>query len=453
MRKLFFGLTETTRIAAHSQNLTTSTYVPIAACSLVSAGFIAAVRGPKMLQPSAKPKEIKKNSDSSLERMENTLPAKKSVSDLSFFEKLIYYSISFMSYGACFFSSIANYNFAFSLCETIIGLIISSSSKEEILDYINKHSPLQISIQIFSFLCFSAQMLSFSTQQIPNAKEFLLKWWFHSENREAQTSLFGKKNIFLLSSSSIYILGTVFFAVFSTETGLHNLNNSLFKSLFKTSIPEEILDIFISLSALCTLTLTTTNNIPSNYEYLCKPADHKTLNAIGLGLLGMGLLDTTAGTYNTFGGSLKILSKTLNIDIYNPYLIGLIAVLICPTNFACTFIYNTHKQVYDTQYALAANDPLEELKEGLLDPVNDLEELKENLVSRLGSSVVINSKQSRQEPIMLDDDIENSITYVSNYRPLLFMQPPTKESKDQLKQDSLSITINDSITNVVGLVV
>jgi len=426
----FFGIDQANRYVLNNPDLTLPANIFSSTTgALFSAGFIAATRAPKMLEPSSKPQRLQQNSDSPLENMENADSEEKSLtfSDLSFFNKCIYSLISTMAYGACFFSSIANYNFAFSLCVTLVALSTDLSSNEEILNYINEDPLFQATpIQLFSFLCFLAQMRSFYTQQLQTAKDFLLKWWFHSENRNSQVSSLGKMNILLLWSFLTYIPGTTFFAVFSTETGLHNLNNSLLKSLFKEGISEDVLDGFVALSALCTIFITTTNTVPSNYNYLSKSNhQNKSLTTTGWFLMLIGSVDNICSAYCTFYGSLKTLSKLFDVDMHNPLLISTSALLM-PTNLACNFIYNTHKVVYERHSKT----------------INISGDLEERLLPYSSQLDVLKDGKSIQEPLSQElslDDSENFSIYYPEILP--FLNPPDNNiTDDGLIEESTSNT-------------
>jgi hypothetical protein len=410
--------------------------------------YIGYTRGPQMMRPSSKPKQLKTPSDSPVEYIQSSESEEKKsaccyspeFSDLSFGNKLIYCAITFLSKGSLFFTSIAAYNGAFTLCETLVSITTDYSTEEEILDYINKNPALQNLIQVFSFLCFCAQILSFSMFQSKTVREYLFNWWFNPDKRKQQyASLSTTNNILLLINFLIIIPGTTFFSVFSTEAGLRNLNNSFFKSMLSINIPEYIVDVLIGLSALSVISLTTTNTVPSNYNYFTSkynPKNNKSLTTTGRILMLSGGIDNGGTAYCTLYGSVNTLSKMFGIDVYNPYLISVLAFLIVPTNLVCTYIYNTHKVIHDL-YSVSSTS----------------QDLEENLISyssELGSSVVvIKEKRTSEEQLVLDDSAD-FILYRSLFKPSV--DDPADKDLRQDFTSSINNTRNDTcLVNVLAL--
>jgi hypothetical protein len=283
--------------------------------------------------------------------------------DLNFINKAIYLLLIFLSKGSRIFSSLAAYNGAINLCKTIVALV---SSAEDPLESINQDPVKQSLIQIFGFICFSAQMLSFSMFQSTFLQEYLINWWFNPEKRNKQISDQGYLNILLAVAFFIIITSTTFFGIFSTESGFSNLNDSFFKPILQFEMPQIIIDMMVGFSAISLSSLTTTSVIPSTYHFLTNKKERgisKSLTTTGKLLMVSGIFDCLTSSYATTYSSIIKTSNLFNIDNYNIFLRTSMILSIAPTSFFYYFVYNTRTGL-ERFYSI--DHPVENLNEPLM---------------------------------------------------------------------------------------
>jgi hypothetical protein len=285
------------------------------------------------------------------------------LANLDITHKAIYALIIFLSKVSRFFSSLAAYNGAINLLETIVALITSSDAP---LAEINDDPLKQALIQFFGLICFSAQMLSFSMFQSTALKDYLLNWWFNTEKRNKQVNSQGYLNILLAINFFIVIASATFFGVFSTEAGLRNLNETLFKSILGFVIPQAVIDSMVGISSVSLVSLISTSVIPATYLFLTnkdQPGRGRSLTTTGNILMVSGMLDCLASSYSTTYSSIIRMSKLFNIDKYNLFLRMATILSIGSTSFFYYFVYSTRPSL---ERFYLANDNLENLNERLI---------------------------------------------------------------------------------------
>jgi hypothetical protein len=407
----FFGTQYSVSYTSKSKNIYSKNTIVISALTAANSLLLISGTRSREMVLSSEPKQLARSSLQSEVIVETALDEKSCHCQLppelvhvNVINKAIYSLIIFLSKGSRIFSSLAAYNGAINFCETIVALV---SLSDDPLENINRDPAKQSLIQLFGLICFSAQMLSFSMFQSTTVKDYLLTWWLSPEKRNQEIYSQGYLNILLAITFFITITSTTFFGIFSTEAGLNNLNEYLFKSILKFEMPQFIIDSMVGISAISMASLTTTNVIPSTYHFLTNKnagGRKKSLTTTGKLLMASGLIDCLASSYSTTYSSIIKMSQLFNIDEYNFFLRISTILSIGSTSFFYYFVYNTRvglERFYSVKNDLGnLNENLISNEEKIIGE-NDQEQLENNDHKPLGSD---DNKPFEDDDKLLEDD-------------------------------------------------